>query len=251
MTYQMATFSHKSDCSFLRAVVRLGAVLTMVGLGLAPELQAQPAASPDISGFWELRYWSRNIPKASLTAAAAGADRKAQEEKEFHVIRWCNHVGVPFMMDDGSPIDIRQSRDEIAITSQSNSPVRHVYMNRADHPARDTFDPTTLGNSLGRWNGDTLIVDTVGFNDAGLNAIPGGGVRTENSHLVEQYKLADENRSLQVTFTWTDDKIFTMPHTYAFTYQKLPASTTAREWFCDPMDGMRARFLIDRPQAPR
>jgi len=208
-------------------------------------------ASPDLSGFWELRYWSRNIPKASLTSAATSADRQAQAEKDFHAIRWCNHVGVPFMMDDGSPIDIRQSKNEIAITSQSNSPMRHIYLDGRAHPSADTFDPTTLGDSIGHWSGDTLIVDTVGFNDAGLNAIPGGGVRNENSHLIEQYKLTDEGRKLQVTFTWMDDKMFAKPHTYAFMYEKRPSSTTAREWLCDPMDGARARFLIDPPQPPK
>jgi len=40
-----------------------------------------------------------------------------------------------------------------------------------EHPDRDTFDQTTLGNSSGRWSGDTLIVDNIGFNDARLNSI--------------------------------------------------------------------------------
>ena len=225
-------------------------VLAIIVVMFASRSSAQ-TTSPDLSGFWELRYWSRNIPKASLTPAAASADRQAQGDKDFHAIRWCNHVGVPFMMDDGSPIDIRQSKNEIAITSQSNSPMRHVYLDGRAHPSADTFDPTTLGNSIGHWSGDTLIVDTIGFNDAGLNAIPGGGVRNQNSHLIEQYKLTDEGRKLQVTFTWMDDKMFAKPHTYAFMYEKLPSSTTAREWLCDPMDGARARFLIDPPQPPK
>ncbi len=76
------------------------------------------------------------------------------------------------MMDDGAPIDIRQSAKEIAIASQSNLPVRHIYMDGRQHPSIDTFDPTTLGNSIGRWSGDALVVDTIGFNNGGLNAIP-------------------------------------------------------------------------------
>ena len=58
-------------------------------------------------------------------------------------------------------------------------------------------------------------------------------------------------RKLLVTFTWTDSKIYSKPHTYAFLYEKLPADTRAREWFCDPMDGARARFLIDPPPTPK
>jgi hypothetical protein len=238
--------SNRAPLKSFQSLLLVATVLMM----FAARSNAQ-TASADISGFWELRYWSRNIPKAPLTPAAANANRQAQAEKEFHAIRWCNHVGVPFMMDDGAPIDIRQSVKEIAIASQSNSPVRHIYMDGRQHPSIDTFDPTTLGNSIGRWSGDALVVDTIGFNNAGLNAIPGGGVRNENSHLIERYKLSAEGRKLQATFTWIDDKMFTKPHTYAFMYEKLPSSTTAREWLCDPMDGARARFLIDPPQAPK
>lgn len=251
---------HRSDSgeSNMKAITVFGqtarhpiTLLAIACMMLVSNAWAQSAPTPDISGFWELRYYSRNIPQASLTPAAAGADKDAQAAHDFHVIRWCNHVGVPFMMDDGSPIDIRQGKNEIAIASQSNSPVRHIYTDGRQHPSHDTFDPTTLGNSIGRWNGDTLVVDTIGFNDAGLSSIPGGGVRNENSQLVEQFRLTDEGRKLMVTFTWIDDKVFSKPHAYAFLYEKLPPDTTAREWLCDPMDGARARFLIDPPQPPK
>ena len=116
------------------------------------------------------------------------------------------------------------------------------------HPSADTFDPTTLGNSIGHWSGDTLIVDTVGFNDAGLNAIPGGGVRNGNSHLIEQYKLTDEGRNLQVTFTWIDDKMFAKPHTYAFMYEKLPSVDHRSRMALRP-DGRCASTVSDRSAA--
>lgn len=242
----------KSSENRLRNRIRLLAIRAAMACTLLPGLAlSQTLSTADLSGFWELRYDSRNIPKASLTPAAANADKDARAARDLYAIRWCNHVGVPFMMDDGSPIDIRQGKNEIAITSQSNSPVRHVYTDGRKHPSPDVFDSTSLGNSIGRWKEDTLIVDTIGFNDVGLNAIPGGGYRNENSHLIEQYKLTDEGRKLLVTFTWIDDKVFTKPHTYAYMYEKLPASTTPREWLCDPMDGARARFLLDPPQPAR
>src|ERR1051326_3887277 len=132
---------------------------------LAGTAWAQPISTPDLSGFWELRYDGRNIPKASLTPAAANENKDARSARDLYAIRWCNHVGVPFMMDDGSPIDIRQDKNEIAITSQSNSPVRHIYTAGREQPSPDVFDATSLGNSIGRWKGDALVVDTVGFND--------------------------------------------------------------------------------------
>ncbi len=73
----------------------------------------------------------------------------------------------------------------------------------------------------------------------------------DNSHLIEQYKLSAEARKPQLTFTWIDDTMFTKPHTSAFMYEKLPSSTTAKEWLCDPMAGAPTRFLIDPPKAPK
>jgi len=67
---------------------------------------AQSASTPDITEIWKLRYYSRDVPKAPVTTTVANADRQSQAEKDLHAIRWRNHVGVPSMMDDGSPIDI-------------------------------------------------------------------------------------------------------------------------------------------------
>jgi hypothetical protein len=210
--------------------------------------QTASGTHPDFSGFWELRWDSRNIPAASLTPWAAGLDKKTLAQQNLHAIRWCNHVGLPAMMEDGAPLDIRQGRYELAIASQSVSPGRHIYFDGRDQPSSDTFDPTTLGNSIGHWEGETLVVDTIGFNDKGIVDIPGGGVRTAGSHLTEAYRLLDEGRRLEVTFTWVDPKVYTSRHTYSFLYYRAPPGTRAHEWFCDPADTLRARFLLDPPQ---
>jgi hypothetical protein len=218
-------------------------------LGLVATPQTAPPEHPDFSGFWELRPDSRNIPPASLTAWAAGLDKTAQAGKNLYAIRWCNHVGLPAMMDDSGPLDIRQGRYEIAIAGQSVSPGRHIYMDGRSQPSPDAFDPTTLGNSVGRWDNDALIVDTIGFNDKGITDIPGGGVRTPTSHLKEAWRLAAQGAHLEVTFTWTDPRVYASPHTYSFRYEKAPAGTRAHEWFCDPADAARAKFLLDPPQS--
>lgn len=211
----------------------------------APET---PGAHPDFSGFWELRFDSRNIPAASLTPQAEAIDKKALAQRELYAIRWCNHVGLPALMDDGAPLDIRQGHYELAIASQSVSPGRHIYLDGRSQPTLDTFDPTTLGNSVGHWEGDVLVVETIGFNDKGITEIPGGGIRTPDSHLTEVYRLQDQRTKLEVTFTWTDPKVYTSSHTYRFLYHRAPPGTRAHEWFCDPADNARARFLLDPPR---
>ena len=87
----------------------------------------------------------------------------------------------------------------------------------------EIFDPTTNGDSIARWDGDTLVVDTIGFDGAkGLTMIPGGGYRTSESHLVERFRLLNDGAVLSVTFTWEDAKVFRTPHTYEFRYVRAP-----------------------------
>ena len=105
----------------------------------------------------------------------------------------------------------------IIIVPENSSAPRYLYLNRSAHISDDIFDPSTNGDSIAHWEGDTLVVDTIGFHgDHGITAIPGGGFRTEKSHLVERYRLLKDGAVLSVTFTWTDPTVFRMPHSYEY-----------------------------------
>ena len=205
------------------------------------------AQSPDLSGFWELRFDSRNVPAASLTTDA-GKMAAEQREHDAHAIRWCYDLGVPFLMGL-SPIDVIQntSGKEIAITFPYRGPSRHIYTDGRKHVNPEVFDPSSSGDSIGHWErqaeGQTLVVDTVGLSEEGVISIPGGGRRTNTSHLVERYRLLNGGQQLSVTFTWEDAKIFGKPHTYEFRYYRAPKGTEAREYDCNASDEQRAKFL--------
>ena len=62
-----------------------------------------PQGTPDLSGYWELRFDSENIPKARLTAGMTAARLAAQAKKDAHAQRWCNWLGASFMMGDYRP----------------------------------------------------------------------------------------------------------------------------------------------------
>ena len=220
--------------------------LYLVGLLLcAWAALGQNFARPDLSGYWELRYDSVKVPPASLTVQMRAADQDALARHDMEAIRWCNNIGVPAMMGDRSPLDIRQSPAMIAMVSKSQSSVRYIFSDGRAHPAKEDLDPTTNGNSIGRWEGETLVVDTVGFNDRGVTRIPGGGVRMPDSHLIERYRLLNGGQQLSVTFTWEDPKVFDKPHTYEFRYYKVARITEPRMYSCDATDGERAKFLLE------
>lgn len=211
-----------------------------------------PAGAQDISGFWELSFDSRTVPAASLLPAVTRARIQARQKGDAYAIRWCNLLGMPFMMDSGRPLDIRQGQTAVIIVPENASAPRYLYLNRTAHVSEDIYDPSTNGDSIAHWEGDTLVVDTVGFHaEHGITSIPGGGFRTDKSKLVERYRLVQNGSMLSVVFTWTDPTVFRTPHSYELRYYRLPATYEPRQWLpCDPYNEERARFL-DGPAAKR
>jgi hypothetical protein len=229
-----------------QALVTRGVLVSLLGavaLGAGATLRAQ---TPDISGTWELSVDGRRVPPANLTARVTRPMLDEVARKDARSIRWCNLLGMPFTMGQSRPIEIRPgSRFVVVVAESAASPARYLYLNRKAHIPTEEFEPTTNGDSIARWEGDTLVVDTVGFSPTkGMLAIPGGGFRTDNTHLIERYRLLKSGSLLSVTFTWEDSRVFRTPHTYEFRYHRLPAGYEARPAIpCDPFDADRTAFL--------
>ena len=233
-----------------KAILAIVIMLPLAGRAAAqmPPATPPPPAPVNISGFWELRFDSRNVPIPSLTAKAAAITPAQKLKDRVHNIRWCILSGMPFMMDSGAPIDIEQDTNFIGILAEPVAGPRTIYVDGRPHVDKDIFDPTTNGHSIGHWEGDTLVVDTVGFNTKGITEIPGGGVRTDKSHLVEKYRLMDNGKRLMVTFTWTDASTFVKPYTYAFEYYRAAPGYRPRDYDCNAGDNDRAAFLENAPK---
>jgi hypothetical protein len=198
----------------------------------------------DISGYWELGPENKSIPAANLlpTVTKTYLDKVVLEDAVS--LRWCRPLGLPAVMDNGRPLDIQQGKWEVLITPEANASPRHLYFDRP-HIDSKIFDPASMGDSVAHWEGDTLIVDTIGFHPKdGRMLIPGGGFRTENSHLVERYTLLKNGTVLSVSFTWTDPRVFRTPHTYEYRYTKAAADYEPRNGIpCDPFDAERTEFI--------
>ena len=208
---------------------------------------AAPAVDPhDISGFWRLPLDGRKVPPAKLQPRLTKAMLDLHARRDIHAIRWCNLPGVPAAMDTGTPIDIRVGPTTVILAPEGDPAPRYLYLGRK-HVSPDIYDNSTNGDSIANWEGDTLVVDTVGFHATrGITSIPGGGFKTDKSHLVERYRLLDNGNVLSVTFTWTDAAVFAAPHTYEFRYTRLPATYEPSPAFeCDPYNETRAAFIGD------
>lgn len=214
-----------------------------------PAPMAQAFDAHDISGYWELSPYDRSIPPADLTAFGQ-ANMANARDNDLISLRYCRALGVPAMMDAGRPISITQGRYEVLITAPVNTTHRHLVF-RAQHTNPDIYDPSSAGESIAHWEGDTLLVDTIGFHEKyGWMLIPGGGYRTQASHLVERFKLLKNGQVLSVTSTWSDPKVFATPHTYEFWYHKINGVYEERPAVgCNPWDAERSAF-VDRGFAP-
>jgi hypothetical protein len=153
---------------------------------------------------------------------------------------WPN--GVPFILASNG-MEMFQRPDMITMIYQTDHQVRHVRMNQR-HPAHVT--PSWYGDSVGHYEGDTLVIDTVGIKTGPFAMVDWFGTpQTPNLHVVERYRLLDyeaakeglaraakENalpqppavdldyrgKHLQLTFTVEDKTVFTTPWSATVTY---------------------------------
>ncbi|MEI9812241.1 MAG: hypothetical protein WDO18_06025 [Acidobacteriota bacterium] len=100
--------------------------------------------------------------------------------------------------------------------------------NPADHPVDP--DPTWMGNSVAKWDGDTLVVDVIGFNEK--TELPGGFRHSEDLHVVERFRRVDYD-NLEYTATIEDPKVFVEPWTISRGFPLRPDLQTVSEFICE------------------
>ena len=216
-----------------------------VAQGPPPPAYTGPFDAHDLSGYWELGLDDRSVPPAELTAAAKAKEHDMRDADAISML-YCRPLGTPATMDPGGrPLSITQGKYEVLITAPVNSQHRHLYFNNA-HVDPNIYDPSSAGDSIAKWEGDTLVVDTIGFHEKnGRLMIPGGGYRTPESHLVERYKLIKSGQVLSVTSTWTDPKVFATPHTYEFWYRRVAEPFEPRPGLgCNAWDPERKELIM-------
>jgi hypothetical protein len=156
----------------------------------------------------------------------------------------CWPAGVPFVFTNGPP-QLLQQPDKVTILYSYDHQVRRVPLNRP-HPTQ--VNPSWYGDSVGHYEGDTLVIDTVGFKVEKYSMVDWYGTpHTEALHVVERYRLLDpeeakdgfdwdakqhnvamggkpnsQGKYLQLRFTVEDKSVFTIPWTATMTYRISP-----------------------------
>jgi hypothetical protein len=126
----------------------------------------------------------------------------------------CLPPGIPRLMATPFPFQIYQQPDRVLFVFEGGTHIwRVVYTDGRQHP-KDP-NPTYLGDSVGHWEGDTLVVDVVGFNDRTW-LDQDGHPHTEALHVIERYTRVNEN-TLHYEVTIDDPMAYTKPWTTSYT----------------------------------
>jgi hypothetical protein len=149
----------------------------------------------------------------------------------------CLPAGVPrISIVSLFPIQIVQTPTQVIILYEYMSVFRVIPLN-AEHP--DDVVPTYMGDSVGRWEGDTLVVDAIGFNDK--TWLTGTGTfHSDALHVTERYTRVDKDQ-INYQVTMDDPKVFTSPWTIN-TNMMLREGTRIREYVCAENNQEPERF---------
>jgi hypothetical protein len=217
----------------------------------APAAPVEAKPIPDFAGFWHRRgefpsTWEVPEDPAlrpgplvnTITGADAGliwvADHtsplllpwnaeylRARGEQELievnnvaHNICWPS--GVPQVSNLREPLQILQSADQVTILYQRNHTIRRIYMNQG-HPENVT--PSWYGHSVGHYEGDVLVVDTIGLRE-GTGVDRFNTQHTEKLRVVERFQIIEGGQALRVTFMVEDPGAFTQPWYGQATYRQ-------------------------------
>lgn len=172
------------------------------------------AGHPDLNGIWQAKATvgddieksivdpsNKKIPY--LPAAATKAKENAKEKAKLDPTAKCYNPGLPRFMYMNYPIQILQTAKYITVVSEYATTYRIIYM---DGSAHVDYIPFWIGDSRGKWDGDTLVVDALSFNDQTWFD-KAGNFHSDALHLVERYtRTAADTLTYEVTIS--DPKTF-------------------------------------------
>lgn len=193
-------------------------------------LSAVAVAHPDFSGVWEHSRIpgegeyidGKDTRDLSFMMPWVEAEVRRREEASLagnpipNAGVLCLPEGMPNIMTSGHDLQIIQTEKEVLILAESDHQILPVYMNTR-HPGN--LLPSWYGHSIGRWDGDTLIIDTVGLNAKSLIDST-GTPHSEALHVEVRMRLQNGGKRIEAVFTLDDPLALKRPWIYSRHFEK-------------------------------
>ena len=232
--------------------MRKSALLSVAFCAVSLGLPTLAQGAPDITGMWALDQPADHIHQTppKLTPAAK-ADQDAVNRismannrliGEAHTKCW--PAGMPGMMQPPFGIEFLQTRGRVTILSEVSTLPRTIYLDEKTHP--DSVQPGWNGHSIGHWEGNTLVADTIALN----GRLPRTTLKT---HISERIFLEDGGKHLVDELIVEDPDVYTEPYHLRYRYKRVDSGEGAElmEYVCEVDPANLVAFEREQKEAGR
>ena len=210
-------------------------LIAATALVIAP-VPATGQAHPDLNGIWDGRGGSSDLVEYMLRAGSEvpftpeAAERYRNVDFATNPNSQCLPPGPSRSITGPSPFLIVQTPDIITMLFENHGRYRVFYMD-GNHTEDATEYPSFMGDSVGRWDGDTLVVDTIGINDR--TWLDSNGIEhSDQLMLTERFtKMGPDSITYEVTYD--DQLFFTEPWTVTLPLERKPEGFRLLEYVCN------------------
>ena len=205
---------------------------------------------PDLSGVWQAdgqTYFfdlAAGLKPEDVVALPWARALQQQREDNVHAddpLARCQPHGVPRINTNGLfPFKIVQTPTLVVLLYEQLNLFRQVFLD--GRTLSTDVNPQWLGYSIGRWEGDTLVVDTRGFNDKTWLDTQKGRPASDALHVVERFRRPKFG-DLEVVATIDDPKAYAKPWTTTTQHFKLQPATDLIEFICSENEKDRPHMV--------
>jgi|HubBroStandDraft_5_1064220.scaffolds.fasta_scaffold07691_6 hypothetical protein len=202
-----------------------------------------PNGRPDLNGIWDHPYVpdvARSTKNGVMSQEGPGSlpylPAALEEFKKYDPSVDGDYTGscLPFgyfrSFNAPYPIQILQTQEYVGFLFEQNNWFHTVTMGKK-HPDPDHLNPTWFGDSVGSWDGDTLVIDTIGFNGkTRLDTI--GHQHSDAMHIVQRVQRLDAKR-LQMEFIVEDPKVYSEPWKNKRVFALMKPGQELMEYSCE------------------
>jgi len=221
-----------SACSAISALIVVAAVLSLHAQTSIPRTVD---GRPNLDGIWQAKTPAndnvqRFVEGGSIPYLPAAAEQRAKNlanRTTADPLSKCYMPGVPRIMYMEWPLQILQTKDHVAMLFEWMLDYRLIYTNGTPHEPR--VNPW-MGDSRGRWEGDTLVVDVANHSDQTWFD-KAGDFHSDALHVIERYTMLDAN-TIRYEATVEDPKVFVRPWKISLPLSRQKGADRVREFHC-------------------
>lgn len=190
-----------------------------------------PNGKPDLSGFWQgplLRTMFESTGGPQFTPAGAAAYKYNMTES-INPEALCLFAGIPRASISGVPFEIIQNSKRVAFLYELMTTWRSIPIG-GEHPK--DIEPSFFGNGVARWEGDVLVIDSIGFKDKLSWVDDDAHPHSDAMHVVERWSRPDWDHLAHEL--WVEDpKFYTKPWTFKRVFTHMAPGIQPMEFACD------------------